>query len=77
MNNTQIIETFAAINNRGGNAAIERSKDGSLSINCTKPDYKNTDTWGRGSIPMPKAVRLVDTNMQGVELRAAIKLINE
>ena len=73
MNIAQIIEIFTAIKSRNGNAAIERNANGSLFINCTKPDYVNSESWGRGSIPMAQGERLVDTTMQGAELRAAIK----
>ena len=50
MNAFIIRALFDEIKARGGHAAIDY-KDGELVLTCSKPDFRDKSTWGRGTVP--------------------------
>lgn len=57
-----IATIFEQIKARQGHAAIDFGPNGALTLQCTKPDYCDSETWGRGAVPQPWAdwARLVE-----------------
>lgn len=54
----EIAIRFEEIKARGGHAAID-FHNGELVLQCTRPDWKRPETWGRGAAPQTMDARWV------------------